>query len=128
MSKVFPYTDSVCPPDGICHESTQVLVKMSMVQETDVSKKPKNFFQTFFPNNQTRADSESLNQLILKNETSTTGDVFMEGTIKQIKDLLKNHIVVKPACMFDSKIQVNFKVSYQHSGKYNDYNSREVNA
>ena len=44
FSKLFPYSDNACPPDGICHETNQVLVKMSMTQETDVSKKPKNFF------------------------------------------------------------------------------------
>ena len=44
INKIFPYSDMACPPDGICLESTQTLVKMKMVQETDVTKKPKNFF------------------------------------------------------------------------------------
>lgn len=50
----------------------------------------------------------------------------MEGSIKQIKNVLKNFLVVKPACLFDTKIDVGFKVSYFENGKYNEKNVREV--
>jgi hypothetical protein len=65
--------------------------------------------------------------LVLKNETSS-GDVYLEGTVHQLKNLMKNHLIVKPACMFDSKINVNFKVSYNYLGKYLDENTRKASA
>lgn len=63
----------------------------------------------------------------MKNETTNTGDVYLEGSMKQLKSLLKNNIVVKPACMYDSSINVDIKVMYALNGQYNDKNSREVN-
>jgi hypothetical protein len=30
LTKVFPFTDQACPPDGSCHDNIQVQVKMSM--------------------------------------------------------------------------------------------------
>lgn len=108
VGKIFPYSDNACWPDGVCLDTNQVYVKLSIIQETDVSKKPKNFFQLTSTGNST---ADGLSQLIVKNETAT-GEIFLEGTIKQIKNLLKNHMVVRPACMFDSKIQVNFKINY----------------
>lgn len=108
VGKIFPYSDNACWPDGICLETNQVYVKLSIIQDTDVSKKPKNFFQLKTSGNSTM---EGIKELIVKNET-TSGEVYLEGSIKQIKNLLKYHMVVRPACMFDSKIQVDFKISY----------------
>lgn len=130
LTKVFPYTDAACPPDGECHDSTIAQVKMSMAQETDAAKKPKNFFQLVQPSlpvNATKADFGGLDSLVHKNETSS-GDIYLEGTIKQLKYFMKNNLVVKPLCMFDSKIQVNFQVSYQYLGKYLQENTRKVSA
>jgi len=73
----------------------------------------------------TPADLTSLKQLVLKND-SATGDLFLEGTIRQVKGLLKSYLIVKPSCMFDSKIEVKFKVSYFENGKFNEKNTREV--
>ena len=62
----------------------------------------------------------------MKNETNTQGDLYIEGSIRQLKNLLKSHLLVKPACMFDSNIQVKFHVSFATNGKYNDKNTRET--
>jgi hypothetical protein len=56
----------------------------------------------------------------LRNETSTTGDVYLEGSVHQIKNLLKHFLIVKPACMFDNNIKVDFHVSFASNGKYSD--------
>jgi hypothetical protein len=44
ISRILPYSDQACPGDGICAETTQTLIKMHMNQDTDMSKKPKNYF------------------------------------------------------------------------------------
>jgi hypothetical protein len=62
----------------------------------------------------------------MKNETSNTGDVYLEGSMKQLKNLLKNNIVVKPSCMYDTSIKVDIKIMYAINGQYNDKNSRSV--
>ena len=41
------------------------------------------------------------NSLILKNESTANGDLYIEGTQKSIKNLLKQNLIVKPLCMFD---------------------------
>jgi hypothetical protein len=40
------------------------------------------FFQLQIPKNATKADRESIKELILKNNTSSEGDVQVEGSIK----------------------------------------------
>jgi len=44
ISKILPYSDPACPPDGICSDNLQTLLKLSISQDTDVSKKQGNFF------------------------------------------------------------------------------------
>ena len=127
ITKVLPYSDPVCPPDGVCGENLQTLVKLHMNQTTDTTKKNKSFFQLSIPKNATKSEIETLKELVMKNETTNTGDVYLEGSMKQLKSLLKNNIVVKPACMYDSSINVDIKVMYALNGQYNDKNSREVN-
>jgi hypothetical protein len=55
---------------------------MSLNQETDVTRKPKNFIQLAIPSNVTESEAESIKELILKNETSAAGDVYVEGSMK----------------------------------------------
>lgn len=43
---------------------------MHLVQSTDATRKPKNFFQLYLPNNTTSSERESIKELILKNETN----------------------------------------------------------
>ena len=124
ITKVLPYSDPACPPDGVCSESLQTLVKLHMTQSTDTTKKPKNFFQLLIPSNYTKAETETTKEIVMKNETSSSGDVYLEGSMKQIKNFLKSNIVVKPACMYDSSIKVDIKVMYAMNGQYNDKNSR----
>jgi hypothetical protein len=44
---------------------------MHLVQSTDATRKPKNFFQLYLPSNVSSSEQESLKELILKNETSS---------------------------------------------------------
>lgn len=64
--------------------------------------------------------------LILKNETTGVGDLYIEGTVKQLKAMLKNNLIVKPACMFDQSIKIDIHVSFAANGKYSDQHSRQV--
>jgi tmRNA-binding protein len=43
-----------------------------------------------------------------------------------LKNLLKNNLVVVPACLFDTNIKVNFKVMYAVGKEYSDKRTREV--
>ena len=115
-----------CPPDGFCLESIQTLIKFHMVQETDTSKVPNTFFQLYMPQNMSKSEKESVRELILKNETKGQGDVYIEGSVKQLKNFMKNHLVIKPACMFDSSIKVKIQVMFAQNGKYSDKNKREL--
>jgi len=54
ITKILPYSDTACPPDGICLDTTQTLIKMHMTQDTDMANKPKNFFQLLTPTNYTK--------------------------------------------------------------------------
>ena len=40
--------------------------------------------------------------------------------MKQLKNLLKNHIIVKPACLFDQSIKLEAKVMFAQNGKYSE--------
>jgi hypothetical protein len=44
INKLLPFSDPGCPPDGICSDNLQTLIKMHLVQSTDTVRKPKNFF------------------------------------------------------------------------------------
>ena len=70
VTKILPFSDPGCPNGGICSDNLQTLVKMSMTQETDVSRKPKEFIQLLIPENVTVSETESIKELILKNETT----------------------------------------------------------
>ena len=125
ISKIFPYQDTTCPPDGNCVDSLQTLVKMSISQDTDLSKKPKNIFDIVTPSNATKFDVEKLTQLVTKNITST-GEIWVEGSIKQVRNLMKHNMVVRPSCLFDRNITATFKVSFSQNGKYDEKHTREV--
>ena len=90
ISRILPYSDQACPGDGICAESTQTLIKMHMNQDTDMTKKYKNYFLLNLPANATASERETAKELVMKNETNLKGDVYLEGSIKQLRNLLKN--------------------------------------
>jgi hypothetical protein len=126
INKILPFSDPGCPPDGVCSENMQTLVKMHLVQSTDATRKPKNFFQLYLPDNTTASERESIKELILKNETTAQGDVYVEGSIKQLRNLLKNYMIVKPSCIFDESIKLDIKVMYAVDGQYSETHSRAV--
>lgn len=113
-------------------------MKFHMTQATDLAsssapgakdqraKREVGFFQLEIPRNASRAERESIKELILRNETTTEGDVSAEGSIKQLKNLLKNHLVVKPACLFDNNIKVTIKVMFASNGQYSETHTKTV--
>jgi hypothetical protein len=36
VNKILPFSDPACPPDGICDDKLQVLMKFHLTQTTDV--------------------------------------------------------------------------------------------
>ena len=52
--------------------------------------------------------------LIKKNDTRPVvgGELQIEGSIKQLKHLLKYNLIVIPACLFDNSIKVDIQVMY----------------
>lgn len=63
----------------------------------------------------------------MKNETTSKGDVYLEGSQKQLKNMLKNYILVKPGCLFDSTVVMMAKIFYMTaSGVYSDVRSRTI--
>lgn len=77
---------------------------MKLIQGTDVkSMKNKAFFQLNMPKNISKSEEESVRELILKNQSKAEedGDIYVEGSQRQVKRLLKQYLVVKPACMLD---------------------------
>ncbi len=72
------------------------------------------------------SERRSLEVLVLKNETASLGDVYLEGSIKQLKNLLKNYLIVKPSCLFDSTIKIDIKVMFAKNGQYSESYSRTV--
>ena len=65
--------------------------------------------------------------LVLKNESTSNGTVYLEGTQREIRTFLKSNMVVKPICMFDETLEVRFKVMYQEEGgTYSDLRSKET--
>jgi hypothetical protein len=95
-----------------------------MTQETDVSRKPREFIQLLIPNNVTVSETESIKELILKNETTAAGDVYVEGSMKQLRNLFKNNLIVKPACLFDSTIKLEVKAMFAQDGQYSESHTR----
>lgn len=61
---------------------------------------------------------------MLKNETHN--ELVLEGSIKQLKSMLKNNLVVTPACLFDSNIKVNINVMYADGKEYSDRRTRDL--
>jgi len=78
------------------------------------------------PKNATKADRESIKELVLKNNTASEGDIQVEGSIKQLKSLLKNNLIVKPNCLFDSHIKVSIKVMFANNGQYSEDHTKTV--
>lgn len=71
-------------------------------------------------------EAGNLKALVFRNDSATNGDLYLEGTIKQIKSFLRSYVVVKPACMLDNHIKVDFTIKYSRNGRYNDKYVREV--
>jgi hypothetical protein len=42
------------------------------------------------PANASASEKETAHELVMKNETNLKGDVYLEGSIKQLRNLLKN--------------------------------------
>mmetsp|Transcript_30501 Transcript_30501/g.46752 ORF Transcript_30501/g.46752 Transcript_30501/m.46752 type:complete len:81 (+) Transcript_30501:148-390(+) len=80
-------------------------MQFKLKQDTNVDKmKVKSFFQLNFPANATQPEIESINELIVKNLTKAKGDLYVEGSQKQVKNLLHKYLVITPACLFDPSI------------------------
>lgn len=62
------------------------------------------------------ADSQ---QLVLRNDTST-GELQIEGSIRQLRNFLKKHLIIKPACLFDTLINLDMQIMYAVNGQYSD--------
>jgi hypothetical protein len=80
ISKILPYSDPACPPDGICSDNLQTLMKLTVTQDTDIAKKDATLFNLRYPPNAADADIAAVQQLVLKNETNK--EVVLEGSIK----------------------------------------------
>ena len=127
ITKVLPYSDPACPGDGTCHDDIQAMIVLKMKQETDMTKKTKSFFQLNIARNASASERESLQELVKKNETNQKGDLYLEGSQKQLKNMLKNHLLVKPGCLFDNAITLSIKVYYMSTpGTYSEAHTRSV--
>ena len=98
---------------------------MRLAGDTDVSKSKPAIFQFRFAEGTSQHEKESAKQVVLKNDTAT-GEVQLEGSIKQLRKLLRQHLVVKPPCLLDKSIRLYAKVSYALNGQYSDGRSRDV--
>ena len=81
VSKLLPFTESACP-ESQCYDSLQILVKMSMHQETEYKKSNKTWFQLDVPETMSISDVGSLKSVIFRNDSLATGDLYLEGNIK----------------------------------------------
>jgi hypothetical protein len=52
------------------------------------------------------------------------GDVYVEGSQRQVKRLLRQYLVVKPACMLDQSLTLEVKVMYATQDQYSEAHSR----
>lgn len=55
------------------------------------------------------------------------GELYVEGSIKQLKQLMQKYLIIKPACMFDSTINLEAKVMYSSHGQYSEGHTRLMN-
>ena len=72
----------------------------------------------------TVSETESIKELILKNETTANGDVYVEGSMKQLRSLFKDNLVVKPAWLFDSTIKLDVTAMFAQDGQYSESHTR----
>lgn len=128
VNRILPSNDAACPGDGSCKEDNQVLMQFRISQDTDLDQvKRHDFFQLNLPHNVSRSEKETLSELILKNETEAQGDLYIEGSQRQLKSLLKKYLILKPACLFDAAINVEMKIMYAFEGQYSEGHTRTVN-
>jgi hypothetical protein len=80
ISKILPYSDPACPPDGICSDNLQTLLRLSVSQDTDASKKQTSTFRLQYPDSSTEQDIAAVQQLVLKNDSHS--EILVEGSIK----------------------------------------------
>ena len=69
-----------------------------------------------------------MRELILKNQSKADeqGDIYVEGSQRQVKRLLRQYLIVKPACMFDQTLELQLKIMYASDGQYSDAHSRSL--
>lgn len=80
------------------------------MQETEyVEGKEKGAFQIHYKDG---SDYDQIKQLVLKNETLTSGNVYLQGPQNQVRQFLKNNIYIKPNCMTDRNLTLTLKVMY----------------
>lgn len=128
VNRILPSNDAACPGDGSCKEDNQVLMQFKISQDTELDQvKKHDFFQLNLPHNVSRSEKETLSELILKNETEAQGDLYIEGSQRQLKSLLKKYLILKPACLFDAAINVEMKIMYAFDGQYSEGHTRTVN-
>lgn len=77
MSKLLPASDDACPGRS-CLDDGEILVQLSMTQDT-AHPDPKNIgnFQLAAPSSLSRSDQDALSLLVLKNESHTTGHLYL---------------------------------------------------
>lgn len=68
--------------------------------------KNKAFFQLYLPKNISKSEEESVRELVLKNQSKAEedGDIYVEGSQRQVKRLLKQYLIIKPACLLDQQL------------------------
>jgi hypothetical protein len=128
-SQILPSSDEACPGDGTCKDDLQVRIQFKLKQSTDVSQlKSKSFFRLNLPRNISKSEEESVRELILKNQSKAEeqGDIYVEGSQRQVKRLLRQYLIVKPACMFDQTLELQLKIMYAADGQYSDTHSRAL--
>jgi len=81
VNRILPSNDAACPGDGTCREDNQVLMQFKISQDTELDQVTNHaFFLMNTPKNISRSEKESLNELVLKNETKAQGDLYVEGS------------------------------------------------
>lgn len=129
VGQILPSSDPACPGDGTCKDDLQVLIQFKLKQSTDVvNLKSKSFFQLNLPRNISKSEEESVRELILKNQSKVDeqGDLYVEGSQRQVKRLLRQYLIVKPACMLDQSLELDIKVMYAFQEKYSEAHSRSL--
>ena len=79
ISKILPYSDPACPPDGLCSDTLQTLLYLSISQDTETQNKPVSAFKLQFTEDTSEQEISQTKQLVLKN--SSNSEITLEGSI-----------------------------------------------